>query len=859
MLQAQRFALDNIYCAPGQDKQFCFKLVRLTKKSFPAKRYVNAYNKNKHLPNQTDQFHVFAIGNLPPVIINLLTQKQEWFRDSWINVATDMVLRNYLLKVYSQDGLLYPRQKIYYSFTDESSILIALEDTPDTKPFFNTDTFNYLSIYSNSYFNSTAFTTSAVRDGIDYRFKQVLNNLEKVELQTFANNKRLNGGNTFTYVNGYYVSDVRLDIPDGSFVEIVYDQSVLSKEEVPLPSMRTFGSTLDTRTKFLLFRDRVADHIQYVDDTELYVTTSTQLLNRGLYFYKHKDYVMRNVTDKDFSVDTAYLNSTAQRLSVLVNPGIDTKKVVLYTRKSGRDMALVYSAMKLHELYKLPAAIQLDVINNTGYTLDHFRAEKLEDSSYFKVASAGRMVDVTKELVIDAVGYNAMAYYFANSPCSVNRPEVEVPELYQWNAMAFEYNTQGLFTSYTTTSGPLYPVASTDTKHVSFMKGYVPVEFGGVYDRDAIVTLLHPNDEIAVISAYFAGTTRQSKWEDITNTTKVKRTATTVELSEVPDKKVRIVYQSRLNIYDEEMGLENGVLYFPITQMEDRGTGMQRHACEVPYRDISIYLNKRKLTQGIDYLLSFPYVCIFSKKYIDYALLKQQVHIRCSGFVADANRINELDIKGFVNNGVLTRNRYYDIRDDRVMSVFVDGCLRDRSQVLFSENDSTVRLSNVSNGLPYTVQEDFIPLRDLTGLDTAPSYEKNIQTNLKISGLFNQVLPEPTISEFNIINVPHTLYSPTLSKMINDIVTGVIPESLYSTPYNDNTINNLLNVNYKAYLALDPIKLGLPVGVTVVHPHIGNTVIPVNLLAYRFITNTVRLLTNNQPERINLSGYLSMV
>lgn len=855
----QRFAIDNIYCASGQDKQFSFKMVRLTKKSFPARRFVVAYGSIKHLPTQTAGYHVFALGNLPPVILNLLSQRLEWLRDSWINAAADMVTRRFIFKIYNQQGVMYPRERVYYSFIDESSLLVAVEASSDLAPYFDSKSMEFLSLYSNSYFNGPMFNALPSRVGIDYRFTQVSDNLQKLKLQEYQAAYRAKGGDVFSYVNGLHVKDIKLDIPDGSFVEMVYDQSVLSCEDFTISDLRTYASELDSRVKVLLCRDRHAEHIQYVDDTELYVATSNQLLNKGLYFYKHKEHVVRNVTDKDFGVDSVYINNARYWLNDIVNPGVDSAKITLYTRRSGRDMPLVYSSMKLHELYKLPKDKQLDVIDNTGFTLEHFRAEKMEASGYFKVASSTRMSDIDAKLASDTVGYNGVTYYFANTPNVVTKAEVDVPELYQVQSIAFEHDAAGLLIGHYNSSGPLYPLNNPSAKFVQFFKGYSPNFFPQLLDPVVTHTLLHPREEFVVLSAYFENDIRKSPWVDITATPKVSKVGSHLTVSEDEGKKIKIVYHNQIHLYQESLPLTEGVLYFPITQVvQTSDTQSVNQICDTPYRDIAIYLNKRRLTQGIDYTLAFPYVCIFSKKYIDYTKEAQDVLIRCTGCATDPTKINALDITGFVNNGVLTRNRFYDIRDDRVMAAYVDGLLKDRSTLSYSEDDSTVRISHALNGLPYLLEENFISVKSITGTDTLPLYDQNVATNNSISMLFNQILPEPQIDPFNVIGQAHTLFSPTLSKMVNDIVTGVIPASLYNTPYNDSTIINLLNSQYKHLLALDPVKITFPENVTVIHPHIGNAPVTVDLLAYRFLTSVVKLITNNHPERINLSGYVAI-
>lgn len=858
MRHVQRFALEHIYCAPGQDRQFSFQMTRIHKPHLPPKGKASFYGVTKHLPTPHGRYQVFVVGNLPTQIVNLLSQKHGWLRDSWIRVSEDMVARNFLLKVYNSDGLMFPRRHIFYSFIDENSLAIALEVTDALRAQLPTETFKYLHVYSNAYFQSTHFNTETSRVGIEYRYEQVNDNLDKVRLQSFTADMCAQGGDVFVYVNGYYVPKVCLNIENGSHVEVIYDQSVLRKEIIAVDGLRTFQSTLDSKVKYLVHRSKSQDFIEYEDDTEVYIHSTSPLVKKGLFFYKHKSHAMRNVTDKDYSLNSQYVNNTCMRLAELVHPAPADKHLALYSRRSGRDMPLVYSALKLHELYKLPQQVQYDVINSTGYTLSDFRAEQLEASAYFQVAGAAKMSLLTPELTTEALGYAAVSKYYADSPVGIQDGNAAVPELYQWDAVAFEYDVQGRCLSYHATNGPIYTQSSPGVAQVEFMKGRVVANAGALLPPTSTWTLTDVDEEVVVLAAYFEGATRQSAWEEISGTPHVQRLGRNLSWAVESDKKVKVVRLGDLHVYEQELELTDGTLFFPLTQLEDRGTGHQLHALDVPFQDISLYLNGRFLTCGIDYVLDFPYVNLLSKKYLDYSLPVQRLQVRCSGFTLDKAKINQLDITGFASHGVLSRNNYYDLRDDRVYSVYIDGKLYRRDLVRFSEEDNTVRTQHPFNGLPYTVRENFIPLKFITAQETRPLYERNNALNKRVSGLFNLAFPEPTAPSFNVIATPHYLFSGVVSKVINDIVRGVISPSVYSTPYNDNTILALLEDRYRSLLKMDAIRLEFPSTIVEIHPHLGNTVVTVNLLQYRFIQNVVRIITNNRPERINLSGYLAM-
>lgn len=858
LLQSQRFVLENIYCAPAQDRQYTFKMARLNKKTFPVLRQVVLYGATKMLPNATSYFQVFTIGNLFPEFLNLQGQTEQWMRDRWIKMSEDMVARNFIAKVYNDEGMVFPRQNVYYSFIDENSLVIALEITPYNKQHFDVGSYEFLNIYSNAYFQSAEFAALPIRKGIDYYTKAVENNQEKAQLQTLVTSLKTNGGDVFVYVDGAFVDRITLNIPDHSFVEIVYDQSVVSRQNFDIQGLRTFDSVKDNKMKYLLYRDKVRDTLEYQDDTEVYITQKNTGLNTGLLLYRHQDYAMRNVTDKDYSLHTTFVNNTAQALSQKVGGNLNDKVITLYIRQGGRARQLVYNAMKLHELYKLPFEVQRDVLSNTNYTVDIYRAEQLENSAYFQCASADGVNKITPQTAIEAIGYNGMTHYYADTPVLTQGAlTINVPGLYQTDTLAFEYDVNGLYLRTVVSDGPLYTCTDSSVAMVDFMAGHLPVNYGVLYAPEIVI--VPEGLEYRVLSAYFDQAVRTSVWEDITDqSAKCQRTETSITVTETQGKRIKLVSLDTPRVYDLALPLTNGSLYFPLTQLEDRGNGMANHVLDVPYKTIEIYLNGNRLVQGLDFFMKFPYISICTKRYLNYTLENQQVHIRMAGFTLDLEEVNQQELNGFVNNGVLTRNRHYDIRDDRVFSVFVDGKLKPRQAVRYAETDNTVRVNASCNGLSYTLKEPFIAIKRLTGVDSFPLYQKNLLVNKKISDLYDLVYPEPAINEFNAISGAHYLFSPLVSSLLTDLKQGVIPASFYTSPYDDTAILQLIDQNYKTLFLLDPIRANLQRTLVEIHPHLGNSPIALDLLQYRFIQNVIRVITGNHPEIINLSGYVTL-
>lgn len=163
----------------------------------------------------------------------------------------------------------------------------------------------------------------------------VYNNVDKVGLQNNIQNYELNGGKAIISVNGLYTDNLNLKILDISYIEVVYDQSIISKEKYNISNLRTFNAFKDNKLKYFLFKEKIINKMQYYDDNEIYISTDNELVTRGLYFYVHKDYAVRNVTEKDYNFYTSFINNTALALTNITFGSINDKIIVFYTRKLG--------------------------------------------------------------------------------------------------------------------------------------------------------------------------------------------------------------------------------------------------------------------------------------------------------------------------------------------------------------------------------------------------------------------------------------------------------------------------------------------------------------------------------------------
>lgn len=851
----QEFAINNIHCSPGEDRQFRFQLVRATKPFEPITKSIILFNHNyMTLPNSTDAFHVYLIGGIPPIILNLKAKNSPCKgcggNSAWINVEDDMNERNYIFQIYDDEGYNFPRKNIYYRVSKEGNLVIALNVDGVVRNLFNVDNFKYMRIYSNPYYKGE--TTD---DSIDIKGKLINTRQELVDMQRDINQLK-DRGKTLIFINGLFTTEFDINLPGQTYIEYMRDTGMKTMERYKINSLRTFISRMDEKMKYFLYRNKTSDFILYEDDLEVYIVGKDKnKKDRGLYYYQNRDIALRNVTDRDYSLTTEYVNRQASILSELLGGGLQDKDIIVYTRDPMWRRSLVYSALKLHELYKLPHSKQLNVMLNGGASIDEFRVEFLEESNYWKVAGMENLMDLTKELAMDTVGYSAASFYYGNTPKVLTKEEsTEVPYIYTNKSTAYEYDQNGLMIKSYNTHGGHYPIANKEAKFIEYIQNRNVRKFNLYKYGDEII--IDPNREYKVLRAKYDLDQREEEWEDITNFYYVKRKGNklVIELNDLS--KFRVVYLD--DPYMLDVNIKLGSVFPIITlSMEEVEKGVTKtKPLDVCYDTVEVYLNGRRLVQYLDWFMDFPRIVITNKPYLDYTKEVQNIHIRCTGFNHIPDKINEREVIGFVNNGVLSRNKHYDIRDDRVISIFVDGKMYDRSKVKFAEKDNTVRLTDPLNGKPYTICDKVLNISSLSGLKTYPEFEKSMELNGKISKLYDQIFPEPYINPFNVIGDHHYIFSPLVSTIIRDIISGVISPEIYTRNYQPKLIREFIDEYYPLLTKVDPINKGLPKELVEIHPDYGNMQFVVNAFQYRFIYNLVSLLTEGDVDRCNLSGYL---
>lgn len=840
-------ALNNIWCNLEHDKQHILKLHRISQKSGVINR-ISVMMGTVNLPTPRERYVVFQIGNLHPNLFNLLVQYPEWQSGRWIQVSEAMnALKNLTVDIYNDDGIQIPRFYTYYMLTSDGTLLLCFKRDPRIPVNYTNDSF-YIRFYSNAYFRTPGFATELGNTaGIQTDGFRFVSTEDFVNRQNKMAHLQDLPGLVCVYKNGVLIENMSLaGFAVNDVCEWVYDGSVQSVVEIRVDKLPRFESVLDKAAKHLFhYKPELGNTIYFMDDVDFYVCVrGTGVGMKGVYYHKNLPSSCRMVTHCDYALAVQnVVNHTLSLEKAIKHPTIPQNKTYVRAiiRNSGYRRPLVFEKNRIFELYKLTEDRIEQAMVGVNATVPVWKAQNLENSQYCKVMRVPA-AEVTRTLAERAYGYNGLTKILADTPLLVNdtKSEVTVPIGLRVLSTAFEYDMSGLLTGrYTHDNSDIYRCRNAGTKYVEMIPGLgkhdVDVKFG---TKEVPITpksgyrvyLLNPT------SGTVSDITGSNRYE-------VKDGKVVGDLS-LTQNVFMVKTDSNFLCYDINTPVVEGVLYFTLSQMEDRGDGMKHHVMSVPWRYWDIFLNGRMLTEGIDYMIDFPKVVIWNKKYLNVpeSTVSQHIVVRASGFCDSKLHWTKPRSVGFVYHGMLLDNDRFDIKDDKVQHISIDGLLKHRSEVRFGDDQEGVDTLNALNGLPYRVNNTYIPVSSHTFNTTDVLMDEAELIDAQVSNYLTTLIPEPTRPAVSAIPTRYVIYSPFVSRLLEAVSEGDHDAELVSGTLTDSKILKICSP-YEWLLKVDPTQPeNSPEDRYVqIHPTVKVTTTHLTLLQYRFMRRVVEL------------------
>ncbi|MCB1715928.1 MAG: hypothetical protein KDK05_12440 [Candidatus Competibacteraceae bacterium] len=522
----------------------------------------------------------------------------------------------------------------------------------------------------------------------------------------------------------------------------------------------------------------------------------------------------------------------------------------LHIRYSGYQNSAILEANCSKYLEKMSDTQIVSAMTGVNANVPVWQAANLEASAYPRLMRSSYN-QITSTLVEEAYGYAHTNAVLGQSVLPVvtdgGTAQVVVPPAFQYNSTAFEYDSAGLLIGYynVVTNTLLYYPTNGTCAMVEFVEGIGGKVLDEIYDVRP--TTISPINNYRWYIKVPNTTTGTNQWQDVTNQPGYYSVDAGVSnwkndsLLNIISRTVRsdknfLLYQTVLNPSD-------GVLIHALNYTQNTMSGQLAAGLQIPLGELDLWLNGHSLILGIDYVVNFPTITIFSKKYLVNAPGPQTLTVRSTGFCKSDLTPTAVNEVGYVWNGLLSADGEYDLHDGKVQRVVVGGALRLPSSVAYVENAST---GSDVDGTPYSIRDYVNPLNGLIDIDPYTYYYDNLAVEGAVSDYLTMAVPQQLASPINPITTKYPLYSPFIGKIISALNAGIINDPGLVNQYPDSYVTQLC-APYTHLLAGDPIAAkNLPdLRYCSIDPHWLSTAITMNANNYRFITNVVRIYANN--------------
>jgi hypothetical protein len=158
------------------------------------------------------------------------------------------------------------------------------------------------------------------------------------------------------------------------------------------------------------------------------------------------------------------------------------------------------------------------------------------------------------------------------------------------------------------------------------------------------------------------------------------------------------------------------------------------------------------------------------------------------------------------------------------------------------------------NGMPYIVQDIFVPFKGVTMQKTLAMRDKSRIIDKAVSDYLTIKLPEQTTTTPSAITEKYSVYSPFLSRIISDIYAGFLADDRLKQHYSTDLVKELCK-QYEWLLSYEPSAETLQADPRYVDiaPHPWPYVVDLSIYNYKFVK-----MVNDYylGGKINLSIYL---
>lgn len=826
-------AYKNIWCSPRQDIQYIVSPTRITPKR-GARGNVEIDGRKFGVPSPKGRYSIFTMGDLLPSMVGM-----DKYVDTWVSAKAHCNSNSLFINIYNNDGVRFPVGEAFFLYTRYGSLVLALRFVEDQLRHDIQDIF--IRWRTSHWFDDN--NQIRVNDGIEVKGRVIV---DKNDIHAFQNEvaqARTRPGVTLIYSDGQRIMQANsTTIEIGNYVEYVRDASIKEVIEYNVTELITFNSQLDEKPKYLLSRAGLGEEIDYKDDVEVHLLNYYKgAAYWGRYYHQNHQDCLRMLTHRDYSVPTAYVHGVVNAANGwLLSHDIRLEVTI---RHSGLTRPLVDEHTRIKEMFKLPEEARLRAIVGEDATMEEWKARSLERSHYTWVMRAPSG-EVSLEDVRETYGYNAVSKIIADTPVKRDPAKLWIPLPYShiFKSTVYEYDAQGLLLGhYLHDYSHEYPVRNTTCRSIESYKGWAGDNLGTIFDTEKVHVEQGREFRCYALDKW---TSAEVDWMDVTgDETFYSLIEDTIHWN-VDLSKWNVAVKTDQCFLAKTEILKDVDKTYVFTVKSDgiyRGSVELTGVMEIAPGELDVFLNGYKLVEDIDYYVRWPLIAIVNKSFINMTG-DQEVHIRARGFCTKDMQRSRASESGFVTHGMLSNDRVYNLRDDRINVISIAGKLVHMEDMAFDEDGAPEIESNL-NGLPFSIVHPITPVKEVIGMDSYEYRDLSVDMDTRVSEYLSAHLPTRDPSPTGMERY-YPLVSPLCNRLIHDMLLGNFKIEEFKTDFTDEFLRGKLS-RYDWLLPFEPTVNKANPEFTVVQPHIYNYPLNLNVYHYRILDRTINLLFNN--------------
>ncbi|UVD32226.1 hypothetical protein [Vibrio phage phiKT1028] len=845
-----RYAIKDMYSNPGTSRQFQLQLTQVS----PDVGYINTFQfmgRYRKTPLEQDYFMIYNMSGFDGSTWNfheLFTRMDPV--DQWINVAKICKQRGMIIDIYGDDGRLYPRDKCWVMSTYDGQQLLSVQKLRAFKQTWKE------ARYLHCYTIQTQVYDPNNNTQIDWpRFSS--NNGTSAEEKdrmkiTYADYLKL-PGLTSVYLNGYLWDGFPSDdlLLGTEVIEITNDPSVWKVETYDVGSLPNFQSERDQTRKLIIHPPKGDSDFKYhyVSDVSFYVVNSQ---GRGSYLNRNDPAHFRQLTHRDYAVSAGLVDDKGNMNDLLQN---DRHHLRLVYRKNDYAQEIPYESNGVRWLYRMTDENIVGALIGINSTMKEWLAINLEQSPTNEFLTIDYK-DITHNLAVEAVGYNAATQVLCGSPFTYDPStgmELEVPPACRNDLTMMEYDADGLFLRMRYLSRVNFVKPTNDCGLVEFFPGRPGSRIHSEASRGLMYVDKNVTPRLYVQTVSTEGEFVGERRVAVEGTDYLfDREKGEIQWTLQSKMFVGLALFNDRTLYKEfTLDHIDNSLSFSVTHEWAKGGLLT----DVAPANIMVIMNRHSLIENVDYVVDFPDIHILNHQYLksggnDFVLY-------CSEWSPiDDNTPLEQSELGYVNGGVIGHNTKYNLREDRVTRTTLGGRVWDPAQVPVAELHPPSEVLNPYNGQPYGVKHWYIPIRDWVPYDMTHGWEAARDRDRRMSQYLTLFAKKPTPEVIPSLMDKYRVFSPFMNAVVNQILLGLL--ELDDLPEGESYSKDYVlrkTADYQWMLKFDPVLLGYDIRYFAVFPYVQQTMVVVEPKELTFIRRVNAVLLEN---RINVNGHFEV-